>query len=302
MAFDVIIQNPPFNGNPNAERFTKGTKGRKVPKSIWAKFMMKAFDSCEHLLFLGPDKWRGDLDFYITFDKNGKNNNRGNKGECWKIKEKLLGNRGLVFIKFLGNTIWPDVKANVDYFYWEKKWDGFTEISCLDGEITKDLKSYWEAGNWILPSRDIWHTHSDFFNKLFDWNNENKILLRKAMSGLAQVDKQASLGEYKWASGTGWNKEKNKFSVKQQRHIHQYCPKVLISMIRKPRARYIKDCGIGDNMHYCLVSGSNEGYRIQDIIESDDFQKAYQLFAVECGEAARPPFWLYKYLRLNLCV
>tara|TARA_Y100000592_G_scaffold41236_1_gene65385 strand:+ start:4107 stop:4286 length:180 start_codon:yes stop_codon:yes gene_type:complete len=55
-------------------------------------------------------------------------------------------------------------------------------------------------------------------------------------------------------------------------------------------------------MHNVLVAGSVEGYRITDLIESDDFQKAYQIFAVECGEAARPPFWLYKYLRLNLHV
>ena len=92
MKFSCIISNPPYNGNPSAIRFNKkdNTK-RSAPKSIWAKFMFKSFDNCKHLLFLGPDKWRGDLRFYLTF-KNGVNKNRGNKKHIFNVKLKKLNN------------------------------------------------------------------------------------------------------------------------------------------------------------------------------------------------------------------
>ena len=294
--FDVIITNPPYNGNPNAQRFGKGDGGkRSIPKSIWAKFMFKAFDSCEHLLFLGPDKWRGDLDFYLTF-KMGVNKNRGNKGECWKLKEKLMGERGLKYIKFYGDRIWPDVKASVDIIHWNRDYDGLTEIDTLDGLIIKDLKDYWDKGNWVLPSRDIWKTHSSLMNKLFNWSKDNKVLLRKTFSGLKKINENGPVGIYPITDGVKWCK--GIFKNVDKPHIHQNHPKVLISMIRKPRALYIENCGIGDNMHYVLVKDKTEGDKIVDLIQSDDFQRVYQLFCVEGGDPARPPFWIYKWLKL----
>ena len=295
--FSVIITNPPYNGNPNARRFNKGSKEkRSTPKSIWAKFIFQSFDKCKHLLFLGPDKWRGDLEFYITFNKQGKNNNRGNKGECWKLKEKLMGERGLSYIKYLGNTVWKDVKTSVDFFHWEADWDGFTEISCLDGEITKDLKAYWESGQWVLPSRDIWHTHKDLIDRLYNWGVDNKILLRKTFTGLDVKDKSKPLGNYRYAHGVGWDKDEWKW--KKEAHIHQTTPKVLISQIRKPRALYCDDCGIGDQMHYCLVKDEAEGKKLVDLIRGEDMKEMYRLFGVETGDPAKPPFWMYKWLKI----
>jgi len=34
------------------------------------------------------------------------------------------------------------------------------------------------------------------------------------------------------------------------------------------------------------------------LIQSDDFKRVYQLFCVEGGDPARPPFWIYKWLKL----
>lgn len=292
--FDCIITNPPYNGNPNATRMNKGGK-RSQPKSIWAKFIFQSLNQCKHLLFLGPDKWRGDLDFYLTF-KDGQNKNRGNKGECWKLKEKLMGQRGLSYIKFLGDNVWPNVKTSVDFFHWEADWDGFTEISCIDGDITKDLKTYWESGQWVLPSRDIWHTHKALMDRLYDWGVDNKILLRKTFTGLDIKDKTKPQGNYRYAHGTGWSKGEWKW--KKEAHINQQSHKVLISMIRKPRALYYYDCGIGDNMHYCLVKDAAEGSKIEKIINGDDMKEIYKLFCIEAGDAARPPFWIYKWLKM----
>ena len=296
--FDCIITNPPYNGNPNAQRFGKRKEGeakKSVPKSIWSKFMFKAFDSCEHLLFLGPDKWRGDLDFYLTF-KNGVNKNRGNKGECWRLKQKLMGDRGLKYIKFYGDRVWPDVKASVDIIHWHRDYAGLTEIDTLDGLIIKDLKDYWDKGNWVLPSRDIWQTHSSLMNQLFNWSKDNKVLLRKTFAGLDVKDNTKPQGNYRYAHGVKWDKDEWKWN--KEAHIHQAQPKVLISMIRKPRALYIENCGISDAVHYVLVKDKAEGDKIVNLIQSNDFQRVYQLFCVEGGDPARPPFWIYKWLKL----
>jgi len=294
MKWDVIISNPPFNGNPNATRMNKGGK-RNTPKSIWSKFLFKSLSSCNHLLFLCPDKWRGDLDFYLTF-KNGVNKNRGNKGECWKLKEKLMGETGLKYIKFYGDKIWPDVKASVDIFHWHRDYEGLTEIDCLDGLIIKDLKAYWDAGYWVLPSRDIWATHAALINKLFQFNIDNKVFLRKTFSGLKKFDENGPVGIYPQTDGVKWCK--GIFKNADKPHIHQSHPKVLISMLRKPRAMYIENCGIGDNMHYVLVKDKAEGDKVVNLIQSNDFQRVYELFCVEGGDPARPPFWIYKWLNI----
>jgi len=296
MKFDCIIVNPPYNGNPSARRFNKAddTK-RSTPKSIWAKFMFKAFDNCKHLLFLGPDKWRGDLQFYLTF-KGGVNKNRGNKGECWKLKEKLMGKRGLKYIKFYGDRVWDDVKASVDILHWHEDYSGLTEIDTLDGLITLDLKDYWDKGNWVIPSRDIWHTHKALIDRLYNWGVDNKIYIRKTFTGLDVKDKSKPKGNYRYAHGVRWYKDEWKW--KEEAHIHQSHHKVLISMIRKPRALYYKDCGVGDAMHYCLVADKIEGDKIVDIIHSDDMQEVYRLFGIEGGDPAQPPYWIYKWLKI----
>lgn len=296
MKFDCIIVNPPYNGNPSARRFNKSddTK-RSTPKSIWAKFMFKAFDNCKHLLFLGPDKWRGDLQFYLTF-KNGVNKNRGNKGECWKLKEKLMGKRGLKYMKFYGDRIWDNVKASVDILHWHEDYSGLTEIDTLDGLITLDLKDYWDKGNWVIPSRDIWHTHKALMDRLYNWGVDNKIYIRKTFTGLDVKDKSKPKGNYRYAHGVRWYKDEWKW--KAEAHIHQTHPKVLISMIRKPRALYYEDCGIGDAMHYCLVADKIEGDKISDIINSNDMQEVYRLFGIEGGDPAQPPYWMYKWLKI----
>lgn len=295
--FDCIIANPPYNGNPNTRRFNKGNEvKRSTPKSIWAKFLFQSFDKCKHLLFLGPDKWRGDLEFYITFNKQGKNNNRGNKGECWRLKEKLMGKRGLKYIKFYGNRVWDNIQTTVDIFYWNEDYDGLTEIDTLDGLIKVDLKDYWDKGNWVLPSRDIWNTHKALIDKLYNWGVDNKILLRKTFTGLDIKDKSKPLGNYRYAHGVGWANEKWRW--KSEAHIHQTTPKVLISQIRKPRALYYENCGIGDQMHYCLVKDEAEGQKLVDLIQSDDMQEMYRLFGVETGDPAKPPFWMYKWLKI----
>ena len=69
-------------------------------------------------------------------------------------------------------------------------------------------------------------------------------------------------------------------------------------MIRKPRALYYEDCGIGDAMHYCLVADKAEGDRLVDIISSADMQEVYRLFGIEGGDAAQPPYWMYKWLKI----
>ena len=187
-----------------------------------------------------------------------------------------MGKRGLKYIKFYGDRIWPDVKATVDILHWHEDYSGLTEIDTLDGLITLDLKAYWDKGNWVLPSRDIWHTHKALMDRLYKWGADNKILLRKTFTGLDIKDKTKPQGNYRYAHGVGWDKDVWKW--KAEAHIHQNTPKVLISMIRKPRALYYKDCGIGDNMHYCLVQDANEGSHIENIIRSDDMKEVYRLF------------------------
>lgn len=294
--FSVIITNPPYNGNPNAQRFGKSNGSKKsMPKSIWAKFIFKSFDSCKHLLFLGPDRWRGDLDFYLKF-KDGVNKNIGPKGECWKLKEKFIGDRGLKYIKFYGDRVWNNVKASVDLIHWCEDYNGLTEIDTLDGLVKIDLKDYWDKGNWVLPSRDVWNTHKALIDKLYNWGVDNKIYLRKTFAGLDVKDKTKPQGNYRYAHGMRWHKGEWKW--KEEAHIHQEHPKVLISMIRKPRALYWEDCGIGDAMHYCLVKDEAEGNQIEKIIHSKEMQEVYKLFAVETGDAAKPPFWIYKWLKI----
>jgi hypothetical protein len=108
--YDIIVGNPPYN-----EARIKETSDQP----LYSKFIVKAIDMTDKLLFVVPSRWFS-----------------GGKG-LDNFRKSMLLRKDIVSINHINNsrTIWPevDIKGGVNYFYLDKSHNGLTEFTSDSG-------------------------------------------------------------------------------------------------------------------------------------------------------------------------
>jgi site-specific DNA-methyltransferase (adenine-specific) len=119
-SYNIIVGNPPYN-----EARVKETSDQP----LYSKFIVKAIDMTEKLLFVVPSRWFS-----------------GGKG-LDEFRKSMLLRKDIVSINHINNsrTIWPEVeiKGGVNYFYLDKSHNGLTEFTNgLNNKQTIQLDKY----------------------------------------------------------------------------------------------------------------------------------------------------------------
>lgn len=234
MKFDVIVGNPPYQGESKKGGFGSGN-------AIWHKFVESAYESLKeggYLCFVHPIDWRTDT-----------------------IKKKIKGVRDILwsnqmeYVK-MATAPFPGVRVLVDWYILKKESKSKkTRVEFLDGEreIFLENPPLFSYGNEMVESI------------------KNKVL-KDSDNGLIRnqffwIDKSKEGGKYKYAHGTKYTKDEWKYFSAP--HKDQFTPKVIMSSVRKPRPIFDSgNLGIGGHVHYIPVKNKMEGDFLISVINS----------------------------------
>lgn len=237
MKFDVIIGNPPYQGEKRGGGVGSGN-------AIWQLFIELSFLLLKpngYLASINPIQWRIN-----PIDKK------------YQKVHDILMSKQFIYIK-LFQTPWEKVGVVVDW-YVVKNVNNEKEaiIDFVDCQNKKIIEN--EIVNY--GSKEV----ENIIKKVFQTDNNN-LFLRKSFGGLKKLDKTKPKGKYKFAHGAQYTK--NKWNFDEYPHIHQNNPKVIIAGVKEFRAIYDSgEIGISDHIHYILVRNEKEGNFMVAIINS----------------------------------